>query len=159
MFLGTSWNGGVFPSPGTLSPEQNLFLIPRQPLARGETQRALQVESPGARKVPRKRAAHAVGGPQPSPQPRLCVQIHRPTPVSGASPVHCRTACSLRRKRCDCSFLSPAVGPAPPGRTASASGLWSLPVAPASPAPALGRFWSCRACASSLLRRPRLSRF
>ena len=36
------WRG--FPSPGPLSPEQNLFLIPRQTPARGETQKALLVE-------------------------------------------------------------------------------------------------------------------
>ena len=83
--------------------------------------------------MPRQRAAHAVGGPQPSPQPRLRVQIPRPTPVSRASPLHRRTACSLRRKWCDCSFISPAVCPRSPGLHPQLScsrvygcGLWPL---------------------------------
>ena len=86
---------------------------PAAPGTRRDTETQRWRESPGARKAPRKRAAHAVGGPQPSPRPRLCVQIPRPTPVSRASPLHCRTACSLGRKRCDCSFTSPQSARSP----------------------------------------------
>ena len=116
-----------FPSPGTLSPEQNLFLSPGNP-PHEERHRGLcwWRDGPAAREVPRKRAAHAVCGPQPSPQPRLRVQIPRRTPVSRASPLHRRIACSLRRKRCDCAFISPAVCPRSPAPHSPGLRLWPL---------------------------------